>query len=147
MSTALEKLKELCDKATPGPWNNVNASEVADKKVRCISAKVIKEHNTSHAYLTGQQLPGLRGEIANALSHDFHLADEEAISNAAFIAEARTALPLLIEKLELAEKALSDLVCNSALECNLGKSWSRYQCYDEDFEQARQALEELKKWP
>jgi hypothetical protein len=76
--TELERLKQLCDNATPGPWDN-----------RCTNGidNMAKPRHIWTEY-------GFICELKSPLN--------SSVSDAEFIAESRTALPRAIRALELA---------------------------------------------
>lgn len=83
--TDLDKLEELCSRATPGPWRvSWNAEMTAPEKS-------VLYKNTS---------------FANIPHGDFDILSESDKNDWLFICEARTALPLLIKRVRYLEKAL-----------------------------------------
>ena len=72
----LERIKELCDKATPGPWDN-----------RCLNSldNMAKPRHTCSEY-------GFIGEFNSPM--------DSSVADAEFTAMARNVLPTLVEVIE-----------------------------------------------
>lgn len=86
---ALEELKRLCEKATPGPWH------VESWESDCLIDGSI--------WIEGPEHFGFRGDDMNYIVSEgsHHSGGVSTFHNAKFIAAARTALPKLIADVEL----------------------------------------------
>lgn len=93
----LTRLKEICEKATPGPWY---VQLEKDPMINSIWSSELPEG--SNEIWTDQSICAL-GETVAATSRC-------GLTNAQFIAEARTALPKLIEEVERLKKENAHLV-------------------------------------
>lgn len=97
MERDIAKDRELCEKATPGPWF-----------VNPRSAYIVSTHPKSHYYGSF-----VDGRVVHRVANTKFDAFGNSKADAQFIAESRTALPYYIsrtEHLERMVKAASDLV-------------------------------------
>ena len=91
----LERLKRLCDASTPGPW---------------IANEMSSGVSTKRGAIVGY--PSDSSMVASLYDGEY-IENENREHDAAFIAEARTALPELIAEVELLRWALGHYANNS----------------------------------
>lgn len=103
----IERLKRLCEQATPGPWYDHNPDDDMCMNVYAVSTSPIEpdvglDHRSNdHASI-----------VALTLFQSPRIVDHEAAQwdvDAEFIAAARTALPALLDRLEQAKQQLEQV--------------------------------------
>jgi len=99
--------REICEKATPGPWrvSIANGYEHIWRFVRC-NPPTGRSEDTYIAGTTGRRKDG----IVAALSCETVI--EEACNDASFIAEARTLLPAALDRIDELESLNNALMEN-----------------------------------
>lgn len=115
----IAKLRELCEKATPGPWR---------QDVSCPDDVVIWGPNTDQWIANVGEPISPVGFIASAHAHD-----------AEFIAASRTAIPKLLDMVEHLQHSLADA-------CKTSNHWSdSYSRVFGELEAARDEIEVYKR--
>ena len=91
----LSELEELCNAATPGPWEWIEDDEGDWELVSGTPEQIMQQQEEAVVYV--DLMPALRRDVVKALEED-----------RAFIAEARTAVPALIAKVRRLQSALDE---------------------------------------
>lgn len=97
MSIDIAKSREICDAATPGPWDQLGQSETNRPYILCVT----RQHLAKFSTVT-------HGD-GNCGPHWPAMGRSQETANAAFIAHARTALPAALDEIERLRAELARL--------------------------------------